>query len=94
MTYLHPGSPYTVGTAAVRVSPSSGPTNTYSIIIENTHATNLLYVGNSNSVTSSSYGVLLAAGASTTLNDLNPADQVWVIASAASTLVAVSYISR
>jgi hypothetical protein len=85
---------YTVTTTAVKVSPASGVTNSYTIIIQNNHASNIVYVGVSNAVTSSAYGVQLATGASIALDDLTPTDQVWVIASAASTPVSVFNILR
>jgi hypothetical protein len=85
---------YTVGTVAVQVSPSSGASNGFTLIIQNNHGSNILYVGSSNSVTSSAYGVQLAAGASVSLDDLRPTDQVWVIASAASTPVSTLVVLR
>lgn len=85
---------YTVGTTAVKVAPPTGPTNSYTIVIQNNHATNIVYVGTSNAVTSSAYGLQLAGGASVSLDDLNPIDQVWIIASAASTPVSTMAIVR
>lgn len=94
MTLSNAGSPVTVGTTAVKVSPTSGVSNSYTIIIQNNHASNIVYVGTSNAVTSSAYGVQLATGASIALDELTPTDQVWVIASAASTPVGVLTILR
>lgn len=85
---------YTVTTTAVQVSPTTGSVNGYTMIVQNNHASNILYVGSSSSVTSSAYGVQLATGASVSLDDLRPTDQVWVIASAASTPVSTLAILR
>jgi len=93
MTLSISSSPYTVTTAAVKISPTTA-VNSYTLIIQNNHASNILYVGNSSSVTSSAYGVQLSTGASIALDDLIPADQVWVIASASSTPVGVMAIIR
>jgi len=94
MTLSAASSPYTVGTTAVQVSPSTGATNGYTLVVQNNHASNILYVGTSNTVTSSAYGIQLGTGASLSLDDLTPTDQVWVIASAASTPVGVMAILR
>jgi hypothetical protein len=93
MTLSVASSPYTVTTAAQKVSPTTA-VNSYSLIIQNNHSTNILYIGASNAVTSSAYGVLLAGGASIALDDLNPTDQIWVIASAAATPVGVMAVIR
>jgi hypothetical protein len=85
---------FTVGTTAVKVSPTSGVTNSYNLIVQNNHASNILYVGTSNAVTASAYGVQLATGASVSLDELAPNDQVWVIASAGSTPVSTLAILR
>ena len=84
----------TVTTTAVKVSPTTGASNAYSIVIQNNHATNIVYVGTSDSVSPSVYGVSLAGGASLSLEDLTPQDQVWVYASAASTPVSTFVILR
>jgi hypothetical protein len=93
MTLSVASSPYTVGTSAVKVSPTTA-VNSYTLIIQNNHASNILYVGTSNSVTSSAYGVQLINGASIALDDLSPTDQIWVIASAGSTPVGVMAVIR
>jgi hypothetical protein len=86
-------SNYTVGTSAAQVTPS-GAINSYMLIVQNNHASNIVYVGAASTVTSSAYGVALAAGASISLDDLRPVDQVWVIASAGSTPVSTFAIIR
>ena len=93
MTLSAASSPYTVTTTAQKVSPTTA-INSYSLVVQNNHGANLVYVGTSNAVTSSSYGVLLGAGASIALDDLPPTDQIWVIASAASTPVGVLSVIR
>jgi len=93
MTLSVASSPYTVGTSAVKVSPTTA-VNSYTLIVQNNHGSNILYVGTSNAVTSSVYGIQLTNGASIALDDLIPSDQVWVIASAASTPVGVMAIIR
>jgi len=93
MTLSVASSPYTVGTSAVKVSPTTA-VNSYTLVIQNNHASNTVYVGNSSSVTSSAYGILLTNGASVAIDDLTPADQVWVIASSTSTPVGVMAVIR
>lgn len=85
---------YTIGTTSVQVDPPSNVVNSFTAIIQNNHASNIVYVGNSSAVTSSSFGVQLAAGSSVSLDDLRPTDQIWVIASAASTPVSAFTIQR
>ena len=94
MTLSTASSPFSVGTTAVQVSPSTGVTNSYTIVIQNNHASNIVYVGTSKTVTSSSYGAQLTTGQSVGLDDLKPTDQVWVISSGASTPVGVMAILR
>jgi hypothetical protein len=84
----------TVGTTATKLSPTTSNFNQYTLIIQNNHASNILYVGADSTVTSSAYGVQLAAGASLSLDDLAPTSTVYVIASAASTPVGTMTITR
>jgi hypothetical protein len=85
---------FTVTTASQQVSPTTGATNSYTLVIQNNHASNIVYVGSASTVSSSSYGVSLSTGASVSLDDLRLSDTVWVIASAASTPVSVLTILR
>jgi hypothetical protein len=78
-------SQYTVGTSAVQLAPTP-LTNRSSLSVKAVlTGTNLVYVGNSNAVTSST-GYVLFNGDSLQL-DLTPAQQIWAIASAASQTV-------
>lgn len=81
-----------VGTSSVKVSPSSS-FKSASLVIQNNHASQIVYVGDS-TVTSSSYGVQLSSGASVSLDDLSMDMAVYVVASGASTPVSVLAITR
>ena len=86
---------YTVSTSAVQISPPAvAASNSYSIVIQNTHATNIVYVGTSNAVTSSVYGLSLPSGGSVSIDDLTPIDQLWVISSGSATPVNTMAIVR
>ena len=83
---------YTVGTSAVKVSPTDTFTSA-TIVIQNNHGSNIVYIGDS-TVTSSSYGVQLLTGASVSLDNLSMGMAVYAISSGASTPVSVLAITR
>lgn len=83
----------TVGTSPVQVSPASTGFNQYSMVIQNNHGSNTVYVGTS-SVSSSSYGVALSTGASVSLDDLPASMAIYVVASASGTPVSTITIIR
>jgi hypothetical protein len=86
---------FTVGSStAVLVTPDASTINNrLTVVIQNNHGSNTLYVGDS-TVSSSNYGVQLAFGASVSLDDLAPNMPVYVVASGASTPVSALYIKR
>ena len=65
--------------------------NATTLIMQNVHATEPIYIGNTR-VTTSAYGVKLAAGQSLSLDDLQPTEAVYVISAAASTLSVLSIV--
>jgi hypothetical protein len=59
----------------------------FSLIIQNNDASAIVYLGNSSSVTSSAYGLKLAAGSSVAFDDIAPGtENIWAISSASSTV--------
>lgn len=78
---------YTLGSStAVKISPN-GVHSGVTLTIQNTDASNFVYVGASN-VTTTSYGVKLIPGAIVSI-DLNGKDALYLIASASNTKAAV-----
>ena len=78
---------------AVTVGPETRNTWQYgSVSIQNTDASIVVYVGASN-VTSTSYGVALAAGASITLDSLSPSEKVYAIAASGTPKVATLMVT-
>lgn len=69
-----------IGTSAAVIKAAHGSRT--SLVVQNAHATNTLYVGSDSSVTTSN-GVVVAAGASVTFDDYT--GDVYGIASGAST---------
>jgi hypothetical protein len=61
--------------------------------VTNTDASATVYIGGSG-VTSSSYGIRLTAGSSTTISDLAPNMALYAISSASSSNVAVLSVAR
>lgn len=74
--------------SAVNLTPVTSTYFTkFSLVIQNNDAAAIVYLGNSSSVTSSVYGVKLAAGASVAFDDLQPGvENLWAISSASSTV--------
>lgn len=64
---------------------------TMTLVIQNVHATEAIYIGNV-SVTTSAYGIKLAAGQSLSLDDLQPTEAIYAISAAASTLSVLSIV--
>lgn len=83
-------SQYTVGTSAVQLTPTPMANRSSMSIKANTTGNALIYVGNSNSVTTST-GYALFNGDSIQM-DLTPAQAVWAISGSASQLVYVMEI--
>jgi hypothetical protein len=78
---------------AVTVGPETRNTWQYgSISIQNTDASIIVYIGSS-SVTSTSYGASLAAGASITLDSLSPSEKIYAIAASGSPKVATLMVT-
>lgn len=84
-------SQYTIGTSAVQITPTP-LTNRSSMSIKanTTSSLDIVYVGNSNAVTSST-GYALFAGDSIQL-DLTPAQQIWAIGTSAGQIAYVMEI--
>jgi hypothetical protein len=61
------------------------------LIVQNVHATEAIYIGNIG-VTTSAYGIKLAAGQSLSLDDLLPTEAVYAISAATSTLSVLSIV--
>lgn len=61
------------------------------LVVQNVHATEAIYIGNID-VTTSAYGIKLAAGQSLSLDDLRPTEAVYAISAAASTLSVLSIV--
>ena len=61
------------------------------LIVQNVHATETSYIGNVD-VTTSAYGIKLAAGQSLSLDDLKPLEDIYAISAAASTLSVLSIV--
>jgi hypothetical protein len=80
-------SQYTIGTSAVQLTPTPLTNRSSMSIKANLTSTNLLYIGNSNAVTSST-GYALFNGDSIQL-DLTPAQAIWAISTAASQIAYV-----
>ena len=64
---------------------------TMTLVVQNVHATEAIYIGNVG-VTTSAYGIKLAAGQSLSLDDLLPTEAVYAISAAASTLSVLSIV--
>lgn len=78
---------------AVTVGPETRNTWQYGTIsVQNTDATIVVYLGGS-SVSSTSYGVQLAAGASVTLDSLSPEEKIYAIAASGSPKVAILMVT-
>jgi hypothetical protein len=65
--------------------------NSNTLIIQNVDASATVYIGTS-SVTSSAYGVKLAAGSSVSLDDLKPTEPIYAISSGSSSVSVLSII--
>ena len=65
--------------------------NNMTLIVQNVHATEAIYIGNIG-VTTSAYGIKLAAGQSLSLDDLLPTEAVYAISAATSTLSVLSIV--
>lgn len=65
--------------------------NSMTLVVQNVHATEAIYIGNVD-VTTSDYGIKLAAGQSLSLDDLRPTEAVYAISAAASTLSVLSIV--
>jgi hypothetical protein len=77
----------------ITVGPETRNTYQYgSISIQNTDASIIVYVGASG-VSSTSYGVSLAAGASITLDSLGPSEKVYAIAASGTPKVATLLVT-
>lgn len=77
----------------VTVGPETRNTYQYGTIsVQNTDASITVYLGSS-SVTSSSYGVQLVAGASITLDSLSPSEKLYAIAASGTPKVATLLVT-
>ena len=65
--------------------------NSMTLIVQNVHATEAIYIGTTD-VTTSAYGVKLAAGQSVSFDDLKPTESIYAISGAASTLSVLSIV--
>lgn len=85
----------TVGTSAVQLVTqdklSNGETSPRRVLVQNVHASNDLYVGWGETGATTSVGIRVVAGAHIEA-DLHPTDEIWGIASGASTGVRVSVL--
>lgn len=83
---------FTIGTTAAVVSPTTASTQ-FSMTIQNTHATNILYVGDAN-VTSSAYGIRMNPGDVISFDSIPASNLIYAVGSATGTTVSTMNIIR
>ena len=84
-------NPVTTTAAPSFLNGRSYSWNNMTLVIQNVHATEAIYIGNAG-VTTSDYGIKLAAGQSLSLDDLKPLEDIYAISAAASTLSVLSIV--
>jgi hypothetical protein len=70
------------------------PWDNATVTVQNIDAAATVYLGNSSSVSATSYGVSLPFGSSITFDTLSPTETIYAVSSAASTKVSVLAVVR